>query len=267
MHATEKPGPGIRPTLVKQKLQGKMFLIPSLITVLGIFCGFLAIMGAFKGNFEGSVKYIVLALILDGLDGRVARRLNATSEFGREFDSLSDIVSFGVAPAVLLYTWAFQHFADEIGMLVSFSLVVCGGARLARFNIDTVKRKHFQGLPIPAQAVTVASLIYFHPTQITDMSVSILLMVYTLLLAGLMVSSVPFISIKNAKFTDGNPRLNLFVIAILVAVFWYQHRVAFLVATTAYVFSGPILAILSSYFPKSFQKLNSNIFEGQDEAA
>jgi len=120
---------------VREKLKGKVFLVPSFITVLSIFCGFLALLSSFQGKFLYAAQCIGIAFILDGLDGRVARRLKATSEFGREFDSLSDLVAFGVAPASLLYSWAFGHIADEFGVLVSFVFVVCGATRLARFNV------------------------------------------------------------------------------------------------------------------------------------
>ena len=124
-----------RPRLVKGRLQGKVFLIPSFITAVAIFCGFYALIGAIKGRFDHACLAIGLALLLDALDGRVARRLNATSEFGREIDSLSDIVSFGIAPAILIYQWAFNSLADDFGLLVSFLFVACGASRLARFNV------------------------------------------------------------------------------------------------------------------------------------
>ncbi|MCB0322004.1 MAG: CDP-diacylglycerol--serine O-phosphatidyltransferase, partial [Bdellovibrionales bacterium] len=168
-----------RPVLLKgpklrDRLQGKTFLIPSFITVVGIFCGFLAAISATRGEFVYACKCIALAILLDGLDGRVARKLNATSAFGREFDSLSDVVAFGVAPAILVYSWGFNRVADEFGLLIAFVFLVCGATRLARFNItstgELVLRKSagsgFQGLPIPGAAAAIASIVYCFPAPI-----------------------------------------------------------------------------------------------------
>ena len=233
------------PRLVRDKLQGKMFLVPALVTVCGIFCGFLAILSAIRGDYELSTKYIALAFFLDGLDGRIARRLNATSAFGREFDSLSDVVTFGVAPAVLAYSWGFSRIADEFGALIAFSLVVCGATRLARFNVDTEHRKNFVGLPIPGAAAAVASLVYFHPAALDNEVAVSLVLAYTLAVAALMVSTFSFMSLKHIKLTDGNPRLNLFLLSILIALTWYQPRLMLVVMFSGYAFSGPVL-----YFAK-----------------
>lgn len=229
-----------RPRLVRDKLQGKMFLVPALVTVFGIFCGFVAILNALKGNYETATKYIALAIIFDGLDGRIARRLNATSAFGREFDSLSDVVTFGVAPAVLVYSWAFSRSVDEFGALVAFLLVVCGATRLARFNIDTEHRRHFVGLPIPGGAAALAALVYLHPQPLDGGGEVYVALGYTALIAFLMVSTIPFLSIKHIKLTEGNARMILLVLATLIALTWYQTRLMLLVLSAGYVLSGPV---------------------------
>ncbi|MCB0346821.1 MAG: CDP-diacylglycerol--serine O-phosphatidyltransferase [Bdellovibrionales bacterium] len=261
--------PPSRPRLVRGKLQGKMFLIPSLITVLSNFCGFLAIISAVTGHFEYAVKAIAVAFVLDGLDGRVARRLNATSEFGREFDSLSDVVAFGVAPAVLVYMWGFQNIADEFGLVVSFSLVACGATRLARFNIDTAHRRHFVGLPIPAAAGAICSIIYMMPEQLGTAGVVYLMLLYTAVVAGLMVSTLPFFSVKHLKFTDGNPRLNIAVLAAAVALVWYQHKIVLLIILNGYAMSGLFFYFGAKVAPSAFSRFEPmfGLIQDDDEVA
>ena len=141
------------PSLVKNRFKSHAFVIPSIVTSVGIFCGFLAVLSSLNGNLDYAVRCIALAFILDGLDGRIARRLNATSDFGRELDSLSDLVAFGIAPAVLIYVWAFQPLAGDFGVLITFAYLVCGATRLARFNVresneTKENKKSFEGLPI-----------------------------------------------------------------------------------------------------------------------
>ena len=122
---------------LKELVYRRRYIVPNLVTVGNMFCGFLAIMYGSSGRYKQAVFCIFLAIILDGLDGRVARRLNATSKFGVEFDSFSDLISFGIAPAVMLYHWAFHPVADEFGVFVAFIYVLCAVSRLARFNISS----------------------------------------------------------------------------------------------------------------------------------
>ena len=143
---------------LKQRIYRRRYLVPNAVTLANLFCGFLAIIYASSFRFEKAVIAIVLAILLDGLDGRVARRLNATSKFGLEFDSFSDLVSFGVAPAMLIYHWAFQQQADEWGVFVTFVYAICAASRLARFNIAPENLKGFTGLPTPGAAAVVAAL-------------------------------------------------------------------------------------------------------------
>lgn len=243
--------------LMRSKLRGKAFVIPSLITVLGIFCGFLAMLSAFKGRFEYAAVAIGLAFVFDGLDGRVARRLNATSAFGREFDSLSDVIAFGAAPAVLGYCWAFAELADEFGILVCFLFVVCGATRLARFNVSAIaepSKKHFDGLPIPAAALGVVSTVYLHPAPISSMALVSMLAIYFLALAVLMVSTIPFLSIKTVRLTDGNPKLNLVLLSVVVALAWYHSRIAGFVFALSYAASGPVIWMIRRKNPDFLRK-------------
>jgi len=247
------------PQLVRNRLKGKIFLVPTFVTVIGIFCGFMSILYCFQGQLELACKFIGFAFVLDGLDGRIARRLNATSAFGREFDSLSDLVAFGVAPAVLIYTWAFKGPADEFGMLVAFTLVVCGATRLARFNIDTEHRPHFLGLPIPGAAAALASLVFFYPEPIQTQTVASFIMLLTATLAGLMVSTVPFPSLKHLRVNDVPPRILLLIVSIAVAMAWYHNRLAMLIASSIYAFSGPVLMLVKRTAPTAIEKVKTVI--------
>ncbi len=237
------------PQLIRERFQTKLFLIPSFVTVGGIFCGFLAILTSVKGeasHFIYAAQCIGWAFILDGVDGRVARSLNATSAFGREFDSLSDVISFGVAPAVLVYNWGLRNTADEFGILVGFVYLVCGAARLARFNVTTTDepKSSFTGLPIPGAAVAIAALVYSAPNYKPGEFMTGIISLYVLALGFLMISTLPFFSLKKVKLSTENVRQTLIGLSVLVALTWAYSRAMFLVIATAYVLSGPVKYIL-----------------------
>ena len=230
---------------VKSKLHGKTFLIPNFVTVMGMFCGFLAVISAVGGNFSAeSLKYsancILLAIILDGLDGRVARRLNATSAFGREFDSLSDVICFGVAPAILVYGWAFGTGYGDLGLLTGFVYVACGATRLARFNVQTTSeaKGSFTGLPIPGAAAGVVTLIILFPNMIVSYMSSMLVLIYMLCMSIFMVSTLPYFSAKHLRITQGSIRFNIFILSVLVVLAWKWTGITVSIAAQLYAFSG-----------------------------
>ncbi len=258
---------GKKPVLIqgagrfRDKFQGKTFLIPSFITLVGTFCGFLGTVSAFHGNYIYACKCIALAILLDGLDGRVARKLNATSPFGREFDSLSDLIAFGMAPAVLMYSWGFSRTADEFGLLVAFLVLVCGATRLARFNITSTGEmklsrasQGFQGLPIPGAAAALASIVYLFPEPLENEFVVAAMMAYTALVAGLMVSTIDFFSVKYLRLTEGSLRVNVVVLAIAVALTWKYSQLMIAIGSTAYAMSGAVGYLWSKYLPQSWEK-------------
>lgn len=220
----------------------RFYMIPSLITMTGVFCGFTSIIYSFKGNFKSAVIAIIIAGILDGLDGRVARKLNATSEFGKELDSLSDEVAFGVAPAVMVYSWAFSSNLDEIGVLALFLYVVCAAARLARFNIVSggEPKSYFQGLPTPGAAAALISMVFIHLDKIQNFYLSSAILIYVVFIAYLMVSNISFFSIKNIKFDRSNLNLKLILSGLTVAFFWYDTPKAMFALSVIYIFSGPL---------------------------
>jgi CDP-diacylglycerol--serine O-phosphatidyltransferase len=184
----------------------KIYIVPNIVTTGNMFCGFYSIIASLHGDVLPAAWAILAASVFDMLDGRIARLAKATSQFGVEYDSLSDLISFGAAPAVLLYTWALRPF-ERLGWLAAFLYLVCGALRLARFNVTTSKLsgKYFQGLPIPMAAGMVATFIIFNltlgwPEQGAAISRDILVLVLTFGLASLMISTVKFPSFKELNW-------------------------------------------------------------------
>lgn len=233
---------------IKDILYRRRYAIPNAVTVGNMFCGFLAIMYASSDRLEKAVVAILIAILLDGLDGRVARRLNATSKFGVEFDSFSDVVSFGLAPAVMMYHWAFQKSADEVGVAVTFLYALCAASRLARFNISAENLKSFSGLPTPGAAAFMAAVINTSPYVHEGYGLIPIALAVTLSVAYLMVSTVEFASIKSFKVTGVKMRVRLLIGVVMVLV-WKDPGLGLLVLSGVYVLSGPF-SVLRPYLPR-----------------
>lgn len=230
---------------LKEILYRRRYAVPNAVTVGNMFCGFLAIMYASSDRLEKAVIAILIAILLDGLDGRVARRLNATSKFGVEFDSFSDVVSFGIAPAVMMYHWAFQKSADEVGVVVTFLYALCAASRLARFNISSENLKSFSGLPTPGAAAFIVAVIYTSPFSHDGYALIPVATAATLSIAYLMVSTIEFMSIKQFKFTGMKMRMRILIGTIIVLV-WKSPALGLLLLSAMYAGSGPFLSIRSS---------------------
>ncbi|REK69175.1 CDP-diacylglycerol--serine O-phosphatidyltransferase [Paenibacillus paeoniae] len=183
--------------------------IPSLLTVGNLFLGVIAILLVFNEKPSLAAMMVLIAMLLDGVDGRVARALNAQSEFGKELDSLSDVISFGVAPAFIMYVVAFQDLSPALAWTATALFPICGALRLARFNVITSNAGYFIGLPIPAAGGVLATLALFKE----DIPVSVLL-TSTLVLALLMVSTIRYPNFKKV----GIPRSAIWVIPIIVLI-------------------------------------------------
>src|SRR5215831_1945456 len=200
---TRETAPGRRPAgamrrLSRERLSRGLFVLPTLFTVGNLFCGYLSIWCTIRGTFEVAAVLIIAAAVLDALDGRIARMTNSTSEFGEEYDSLADLVSFGVAPAVLAYSWGLADF-DRLGWMASFLFVVCGSMRLARFNIQThvADKRYFVGLPIPMAAGTIAGIVLATPERLVSRTWMAGLLVLTIVLSYLMISTIRYRSFKD----------------------------------------------------------------------
>lgn len=226
-----------------------IYVLPNLVTVSSTFCGFYAIVASFKANYEYAAWAIFIACIFDGLDGKIARITHSTSKFGTQLDSLSDVISFGVAPGVLIYTWALQPFG-RIGWVGAFLFVVCGALRLARYNVqaETSEAKHFTGLPIPAAAVTIAAFVLFYEDLWKDREVrTYLIVVLTYVLAFLMVSTVKYHSIKELENSKRSPFLALVGAVLILIVIAMHPTVMLFVVCITYVSWGIVEGVVTYY--------------------
>jgi CDP-diacylglycerol---serine O-phosphatidyltransferase len=225
----------------RESLRKGVYILPNLFTTGCLFAGFYGIVSTMNGNYFIAAWFILVASIFDALDGKVARLTGTTSKFGVEYDSLADLVAFGVAPGLLMYAWALKPFG-KLGWLAAFLYVVCGALRLARFNVQvtTVESKRFVGLPIPAAASMVATCVLFlHHIggPGTVRKVSILLLIYVL--AFLMVSNFRYYSFKDPELLKRQPFgilvLAIFIIIVIVAQPYIMLFLLFLL----YILSGP----------------------------
>jgi CDP-diacylglycerol--serine O-phosphatidyltransferase len=219
-----------------------IYLLPNLLTTAGLFSGFFAIVASMNNHFESAAVAIFIAMVFDGLDGRVARMTNTQSDFGAEYDSMADIVSFGMAPALVMYNWAL-HDLGKLGWLAAFIFVAGGALRLARFNtnIDTVDKRFFQGLAIPSAAAIIAGAVWVGSKYAIDpIDVNYLAAVLTIICGLLMVSNFRYHSFKDV---DWRGRVSFMVILIIVLAFVIVATEPSLVLFSIfllYAFSGPI---------------------------
>jgi len=220
-----------------------MHLIPNLFTTGNLFCGVFAILSVFNANYLAAAIAILVAMVFDVLDGKSARLTNSTSHFGLEYDSLSDVVSFGVAPGLLIYSWALSG-QGTFGIAVMFAYVAMGAVRLARFNATATVSdgKYFTGLAIPAAAGVIASLVIFdhHVVRTGSEIKPILVLIITLILSFLMVSTIKYRSFKDLRFR-GRRHITYLVWGILTVVLvaaWPQ--VMLFVIFAGYALLGPV---------------------------
>ena len=219
-----------------------IYVLPNLITSGSLFAGFYSIAATYNGQFEKAAMAIIIGVVLDGLDGRVARITHTTSKFGVEYDSLADLVSFGVAPAFLVYGWALSQFG-RWGWLAAFLYLICGALRLARFNVqvNTVEKGKFNGLPIPAAATFVSSIImlFFYLGGSGNLKhLALLLAIYVL--AFLMVSTVRYNNFKDLEAFRHRPFNTLVVFIFLALLLAAEPQLMIFLFSSAYVVSGPI---------------------------
>jgi len=240
------------PKPYRQKMRKGIFLLPNLFTTGALFAGFYAIIAAMKGNFEIAAPVIFLAMILDGLDGRVARMTNTQSAFGAEYDSLSDMVSFGVAPGLVMYQWSLMYLADvsnfwgKLGWLAAFIYTTCTALRLARFNtqIGIADKRYFQGLASPAAAAVVMGAIWVCETyDITGKDVKYAALVLTLLAGGLMVSQFSYYSFKDLDLRKKVPFVAVLVVMLIFVLLSIKTATVLFLAFVAYMASGPVISL------------------------
>jgi CDP-diacylglycerol--serine O-phosphatidyltransferase len=210
-----------------------------------IFCGFFAIISSMRGDYDNAAKALGIAIALDGLDGRLARLANATSEFGLQLDSLADVISFGLAPAILMASWGLVPLGDY-GIFTCFVFLICGTMRLARFNVQTQSLKQFVGMAIPAAAGVVAAMVHFVQTPVTDPLRSNLLAILMLVLSFLMISRIRYFSLKQLKLGRGKSHLNVLLLSVLLALIYFYSQIVLLVMACSYAVSGPLARCFQS---------------------
>lgn len=223
-------------------LKKGVFIVPNSITAASLFCGFYAIIAAMAADFSTAASFILISLVLDTLDGRIARITKTMSKFGSEFDSLSDLVAFGVAPAILAYTWALSSYG-KIGWLLAFLYVVCGALRLARFNVQIglIESKYFKGLPIPGAAAVIATAVQLYiylGGEGEFRHVFVLFMIFTLSL--LMVSTIRFYSFKDLNYFAKKPLMSLVLIVGIMIVIVAEPHIMLFTFALGYSISGPV---------------------------
>lgn len=222
-----------------------IYLLPNLLTTAGLFSGFYAIVASMNNQFEMAAVAIFIAMVFDGLDGRVARMTNTESDFGAEYDSMADIVSFGLAPALVAYNWALGDLG-KLGWLATFIFVAGGALRLARFNtmVGIADKRYFQGLAIPSAAAIIAGMVWVGAKYEVDPDyVSWLVALFTVACGLLMVSNFRYHSFKDV---DWRGKVNFLVILLVVLVFVVvatEPALVLFVLFTAYAVSGPVLTI------------------------
>lgn len=232
-------------TSTGKKLGVHIYILPNLMTIGNLFCGFYSILSTFQGDFKTAAIMVVIAAIFDQLDGRLARLTRATSKFGAELDSLCDLVSFGVAPAMLMYKWSLEPFG-RLGIMVSFLFAACGALRLARFNVqvDVVEKNYFQGLPIPMAAGIIASSYLAFEDMGWKVSKSIPLLGMTMLLAFVMVSNFRYRSFKDLDLKQRMPFRYLILGVIVLFLVAIRHEVMLFVLFFSYAALGAVFGLM-----------------------
>lgn len=259
-------------TDLRKNLRRGVYVIPTSFTILNLFFGFRCIYYAMRGSaaiaagqydlavdpFETACLSLLFAAIFDTFDGMVARQLGATSEFGKEYDSLADVVTFGCAPAVLVYAWGLNVF-DKLGGGLAFLFLVAVSLRLARFNVMTGKSdyRYFVGLPSPAGALTLASTIYYasRPITIDDHTFATVIAILTVATAFAMVSPIRWRSQKGLNLQKERSMMYFVVLALFLALAFRWPRLCWFGVSVGYLFSGPLLRLWSIAFPRRVEPL------------
>src|SRR5215831_12558990 len=292
----ERPAGSAGKSAAQRHLRRGVFVVPSLLTTGNIFCGFYSVTESLLAaqalslgdaaiateHFDRAAVNIGFAYLFYALDGRIARMTGATTEFGVELDSIADVLSFGIAPALLAYSWGYGTLSQlhKIGWAVSFLYLICGALRLARFNVQArqpnpklfpkspkVEKKAFVGMPIPAGAGLIAAIVHFWPSPIyqganfylpgpertanldgTVLAIGMIVLVACL--AFLMVSTIRYSSFKGAGVRKYHPRILFVAIALIGLSIWFYSRWSLLIIASVYAFSGILVKLWAMARPR-----------------
>jgi CDP-diacylglycerol---serine O-phosphatidyltransferase len=244
------------------RLRRGIYILPSVFTVANLLCGYYAILATHEGqtaDFDNAARAIGIAILFDSLDGRIARAMGTNSEFGKQFDSLADIVSFGMAPAFLAYAWGVRSLAaasapetlhlTQLGWLVGFIYLGCGAWRLARFNIQGMApggNRHFVGMPIPAAAGMIAATVHAFANPIQDAHISLLWLGLVVVLGLLMSSTVRYSSFKEIEWTRRRPSLAIVLLVLLLGAVVLFSQITLMLIASLYLLYGVMLYVVRS---------------------
>jgi CDP-diacylglycerol--serine O-phosphatidyltransferase len=266
-----------RTDITQRRLRRGVYLLPSLMTLGNMYCGYACIVYAMRGEYETAAPFIGIAMVLDMLDGRIARMTGTTSEFGLQFDSLADVISFGIAPAILTFSWGLTSLG-RWGWAAGFVYLTAAAMRLARFNIQkgSVDKKYFVGMPSPAAATVPASTIFAYPAGFQHPVGAIPVLALVLVPAFLMVSTIKFRSFKTFDLQARQSYTVLIAIALLIALIFAHPALALVTLSYGYMLSAFIEMAVSRVrrgqrqtapgsttpqLPPSQQELPSNVVE------
>ncbi len=241
-----------RPKSTVRKREGVrkgVYILPNLLTSGSLFCGFYAITAVFNGKYLMAAVAILVATLFDVIDGKVARLTRSTTRFGIEYDSLADLISFGVAPAILVLSWALQPYG-RLGWVGASLYLVCGALRLARFNVqvNTVESRYFRGLPIPAAACFIAAtVLFFHRLGEGSEAKHLFILFLVYALAFLMVSNIRYYSFKDLNLLRKKPFSTLVTMVLAIVVVMAEPEIMLFIFTSCYLMLGPVSAVLGWY--------------------
>jgi CDP-diacylglycerol--serine O-phosphatidyltransferase len=247
--STDRPG---------RRLRRGVYLLPSMFTVGNMFCGYACIVHAMRGEFQIAAPFIGFAMVLDMLDGRIARMTGTSSDFGIELDSLADVISFGMAPAILSFSWGLQPLG-RLGWAVGFLFVAAAALRLARFNIQagSVDKRYFVGMPSPAAAAVPAATVFAYPYGFTTYTEAVPVIAMVLVPALLMVSTIRFRSFKTFDLQTRRSYTVLLLVALVLALFAAKPDYLFVVLAYGY--------LLSAFVELAWTRLRRRPPESHDE--
>ena len=243
-----------------RRLRRGIYLLPAMLTSANLLCGYYAVVAAMTGgweNFDHAAKAIGFAILFDSLDGRIARMTGTNTEFGVQFDSLADVVSFGIAPSVLAYTWGFRSLTSaspitleqvgHIGWILCLIFLICCAWRLARFNVQGMSPsnpKYFVGLPTPAAAGVIASLVHGMKFPLQDWRWSVAWFLLAAALGGLMTSTIRYYGFKDIPWKRRQPSLAIIIVLFLIAVIWMYSEIVLVLLACTYVTVGVALHVV-----------------------
>ena len=231
---------------MKKESHSGIYLLPNLFTTASLFAAFYSLVAAMKGQFEGAVVAIFIGMIADGLDGRIARLTNTQTEFGAEYDSLSDMVTFGVAPSLLIYSLILNQLG-KVGWLIAFVYTAAVALRLARFNtqLEIADKRYFQGLPCPPAAAVMASFAWLcYQNDWHHMSIAVLTGVLSFVISVLMVSNFRYYSFKEVDFKGKVPFLYVLVIIVLFVAIAVNPALVLFAGFGIYALSGLVNTLI-----------------------